>query len=263
MVANILFSLGLSFIVLLPIGIKWQLEKKIVISTAIFLGIGNYLIFSSWHEGLSYFKLGFFHLSTLVIISSLLILWRFYRDPERIPPPGDGIIISPADGKIIYVRRFEGREIPYSEKGGKKFMLDDFVTSNLLPNGGYDIGISMNYLDVHVNRSPISGKICCLKHIKGLFLSLRKKEAIIQNERVLTIIENSRIKIGVVQIASRLVRKITPYLTPDSEVMVGQRIGAIRFGSQVDVILPDISSLKILVDEGEKVLAGLTVIAKI
>ena len=137
----------------------------------------------------------------------------------------------------------------------------DFVQSNLLPGEGILIGIAMNFLDVHVNRSPIGGRVSLLKHIKGLFISLKKKEAVIQNERVLTIIDNRSIKIGIVQIASRLVRKITPYIKEGQEVRKGQRIGMIRFGSQVDLCLPDLPSLRLNVSPGDKVKAGVSVVA--
>lgn len=90
---------------------------------------------------------------------------------------------------------------------------------------------------------------------------MKKKEAVIQNERLLTVIENGHFKMGIVQIASRLVRKIIPYLKQGSEVRSGQRIGAIRFGSQVDVILPDLPSLSIEVSPGEKVKAGISIVA--
>ena len=119
----------------------------------------------------------------------------------------------------------------------------------------------MNYLNVHVNRAPIGGRVCLLKHIKGLFISLKKKEAVIQNERVITIIENGDIKVGIVQIASRLVRKIIPYLKQGDQVTMGQRIGVIRFGSQVDLVLPDLPFLKIEVNPKDKVTAGISIIA--
>jgi phosphatidylserine decarboxylase len=201
------------------------------------------------------------NLLLILSISVSALLLRFYRDPERIPPEGDNIILSPADGKIIYVKKIEKGEIPFSEKKREKFSLNDFIQSDLFTEGGYLIGISMNYLDVHINRAPIGGKISLLKQIKGLFISLKERKAIIQNERVLTVIDNDKFKVGIVQIASRLVRKIVPYLQEGEEIKKGDRIGAIRFGSQVDLILPKPSSLRIKVSPGAKVKAGLSIIA--
>jgi phosphatidylserine decarboxylase len=121
----------------------------------------------------------------------------------------------------------------------------------------------MNFLDVHVNRAPIEGKIIFLKHIKGLFISLRKKEAIIKNERVLTVINNDSMMIGIVQIASRLVRKIVPYIKEGTFIQKGERIGLIRFGSQVDVIIPDLKNIQIKVIPKDKVKAGISIIASL
>ena len=119
----------------------------------------------------------------------------------------------------------------------------------------------MNYLNVHVNRAPIAGKNSFLKHIKGKFVSLKRKDAVIENERVLTVIDNGHFKVGIVQIASRLVRKIVSYLQEGQEIQKGQRIGIIRFGSQVDLVLPELASLQIQVALGTKVKAGISILA--
>lgn len=254
----------LAFFILVPLSIKWELEKRIVIPAAFFIGMlcGTFvnLVMIFWNIG--FFQILFLEILVIIIISILLLLWRFYRDPERLPPETRNVIMSPADGKVIYVKRIEKSKIPFSEKNGKKFSLDDFVQSNVLSDGRYLIGIALTYLDVHVNRAPISGRICVLKHIKGFFLSLKKKEAVIQNERALIVIENEHLKVGIVLIASRLVRKIVTYFEQDQAIQIGQKIGMIRFGSQVDLILPDVSSLQIEVRPGEKVKAGVSILAR-
>jgi phosphatidylserine decarboxylase len=119
----------------------------------------------------------------------------------------------------------------------------------------------MSFLDVHVNRAPLEGTVCFHKKINGLFLSLKNKEALLQNERALTVIESSGYRVGVVQIASRLVRNIVNYIEHGQEVVAGQRIGMIRFGSQVDIVLPDHPFLEIHVIQGQRVKAGLSVLA--
>lgn len=257
-------GLVLSFITLVPLGIKWELDKKIIIPAAFFIGIMSWLLVEGtttfWN--LTFYQILMFQVSVIGAISISLLLWRFYRDPERLPPEDENVILSPADGTIIYVKKMEDGEIPFSEKNGRRFPLNDFIRTDVLNSGAYLIGIAMNYLDVHVNRAPIGGRISLLKHIKGLFISLKKKEAVIQNERMLTVIENGHLKVGIVQIASRLVRKIIPYLREGREVRSGQRIGAIRFGSQVDLILPDLPSLTIEVNPGEKVKAGMSIMAR-
>lgn len=263
MVFVLLSSLALSFLLLIPLSLKWELEQKTVIPGIIFVGIAGGIITAwittAWNLGFGYTVV----IQILLIgsISGSLLLWRFFRDPERVPPANDNVIVSPADGRILYIKKIDQGEIPSSNKAGRRFPLHEFVQSDLLPSGGHLIGIAMNFLDVHVNRAPIPGRISYLKHIKGLFLSLKRQEALIQNERVLTIIENGRVKVGIVQIASRLVRKIVSFFPEGSEVQRGQRIGVIRFGSQVDLIIPDGQSLIIKVTEGEKVTAGISVLA--
>jgi len=258
-------SVMLSFLILVPLSIKWELERRLTIPATIFIGITSgsivFGMFTFLH--LSFYQIIVAEILLIGAISSSLLLWRFYRDPERVPPEDENVILSPADGEIIYVKSIENGEIPFSEKKGKAFSLNDFIQADVLPQGGYLIGIAMNYLDVHVNRAPISGRISLLKHIKGSFLSLKKKKAVIQNERILLVIDNKHFKLGVVQIASRLVRKIVPYVQEGQEIQKGTRIGAIRFGSQVDLILSDLPSIRIKVDPGEKVKAGLSIIATV
>ena len=256
-------GLALSFVILLPLGKKWEIENRVTVPAAAVIGLCCGAIAERlntlWH--LNYLHIVSIQIAVIGFIAGSLILWRFHRDPERKIPEGNDIIVSPADGKIIYVKKFRNGEIPFAEKNSRTFPLVDFVQSNLLPGEGILIGIAMNFLDVHVNRSPIDGRVSLLNHIKGLYISLKKKEAVIQNERVLTIIDNKCIKIAIVQIASRLVRKITPYIKEGQEVRKGQRIGMIRFGSQVDLCLPDLPSLRLNVSLGEKVKAGVSVVA--
>jgi phosphatidylserine decarboxylase len=258
-------SLILSLLTVVPLSIKWELERRITIPAAAFIGIisGGVVsgIFAFWN--LSFYQIIIMELLSIGAISSSLLLWRFYRDPERVPPANENVILSPADGQIKYVKKIEKGQIPFSEKKGKTFLLNDFVQADFLQQGGHLIGIGMNYLDVHVNRAPISGRISMVKHIKGSFISLKKKEAVLQNERNLIIIDNEYFRVGIVQIASRLVRKIIPYIRESQDIRRGTRIGAIRFGSQVDLILPDLLSIHIEVEPGENVKAGLSIIATI
>ena len=256
-------GLLISLVMLVPLSIKWELERKLTIPAAVFIGIisGSIVqgIDAVWNLNVSLIIA--IEILLTGVISSSLLLWRFYRDPERVPPADKNVILSPADGEVIYVKKIEKGIIPFSDKKGKKFSLNDFVQSDVLPQGGYLIGIAMNYLDVHVNRAPIGGRISLLKHIRGSFLSLKKKEAVIQNERNLIVIDNEYIKLGIVQIASRLVRKIVPFIQEGQDIQKGERIGAIRFGSQVDLVLPNLPSIHINVNPGEKVKAGITIMA--
>jgi phosphatidylserine decarboxylase len=261
----IVFSgIVLALIILIPLSIKWELEKRIIVPAALFIGIlsGVFVNLLVVFWDLGFYQILFLEIFVITTMSVLLLLWRFYRDPERQPPETRNVILSPADGRVIYIKRIEKGEIPSSEKNGRKFFLDDFIHSNVFSSGTYLVGIQLTYLDVHVNRAPISGRICALKHIKGVFLSLKKKEAVFQNERALIAIENEQLRLGIVMIASRLVRKIITYVQEDQEIQIGDRIGVIRFGSQVDLILPDVSSLQVEVRQGEQIKAGVSVLAR-
>ena len=191
----------------------------------------------------------------------IVILFRFYRDPERISPPGENFIVSPADGKVMYVKEIHRGKVPLSTKGGKQFELTELTRTNLVEQPTYLIGIEMSILNVHVNRAPIPGKIVMQKRVNGDFISLKNPEAPIRNSRLTTVIENGRIRIAVIQIASRLVRLITSFVKPGDELSLGQRLGMIKFGSQVDLVLPQLEGLRILAEVGKQVKAGVSVLA--
>ena len=197
----------------------------------------------------------------VLAVGAASVLGMFYRDPKRITPAKKGIIVSPADGRIIYIRKIESGKIPSSIKGKHNIPLEELAKVDLL-NSGYIIGIVMSILNIHKTRSPISGKIILNKHTSGKFLSLKKSESEVLNERNTVIIDNAYFKIGVVEIASRLVRRIDSYIAEGDIVNIGKKIGMIKFGSQVDIILPELAGFRIVVAEGEQVRGGTTIIAK-
>lgn len=259
----VISSVILALIILIPISIKGNIDKSLSIPSATLVGLlsGAIIYLIMMFRNLWPYQIIILQIFFIFLISGIIILWRFFRDPDRIPPGDENDILSPADGKVIYVKRIEKGKIPFSEKNGKKFSLKDYIQTDTLWNGGYLIGIEMTVLDVHVNRAPITGKINLLKLIKGKFLSMKREEAIIQNERAIIVVENEHLKLGVVQIATRLVRSIISYIQEGEKVNRGDRIGMIRFGSQVDVILPERPPLRITVKPGEQVMAGLSIIA--
>ena len=258
-------SLVLALILLPLLAWKWRINMKIAIPAAAVIGGLSGVIVSGIDSLAGNFGMAaliFIELLFIFLITFLAIIFKFYRDPERAPLETEGVILSPADGKVIYVKEVEEGSPLVSTKGEKRFELNEVLATDSLADVACLIGIDMNMLNVHVNRSPIEGKITLQKHTKGKFLSLRRQESDILNERVTMIIDNGVFRIGVVQIASRLVRRIVSYLKEDSSVMIGQRIGAIIFGSQVDVAIPQIENLKISVKPGDEVIAGISVIAR-
>jgi phosphatidylserine decarboxylase len=193
-----------------------------------------------------------------------LFLIYFFRDPERFPPQRDNVIVAPADGKIVYSRRIDNGRFLWSLKKGKKIPLREIAwTDDVKTRSGFIIGIFMSRWDVHVNRSPISGKIVKAVHKKGKFVPMTKEEFELENERNVIFLEHpSGFRSVVVQIASFTVRRISCYVKEGDHVSIGDRIGMVKFGSQVDLIIPDLHQLKILVKQGEKVRAGETIIAE-
>ena len=192
-----------------------------------------------------------------------LLAFRFYRDPERTPPDNQDTIVSPADGVVIYVRRSRGGILPVSTKHGHDYRLVELTKTPLSSWEAVVIGIGMSFTDVHVNRAPINGTVTLQRHFPGRFGSLRQPEMVFANERATTLIERDGFQVAVVQIASRLVRNIVALVSPGQYVSLGQRIGVIRFGSQVDLVLPDRGNLRITVQEGQRVRAGESVVATI
>lgn len=179
-------------------------------------------------------------------IGFVLTLWcvYFFRDPERVVPEKTNILVSPADGKIV----FSG----LSKSPG-----------NLSDNKQLDlnkVSIFMNVFDVHVNRIPISGKITWLKYVPGTFLNASLDKSSENNERMIVKIEVSKgVFVYVVQIAGLIARRIKCELTENESVTMGQRYGLIRFGSRVDVYFP--KNFNLLVNKGQTSISGETIIA--
>ena len=185
---------------------------------------------------------------------------RFWRTPRRKSSAGPGQVISPADGSIIYVRKLEKGEIPVAVKENGYSRLEELAKTSLLDDLGWQVGINMTPFDVHKNCAPISGRIVLNQHFNGKFWSLKDMKSQTENERNTYVIQNDDTKVGVVQIASRMVRRIDSYVKEGEMVDQGDWLGMIRFGSQVDVILP--ADYNIMVEHGEQVYAAQTIIAE-
>lgn len=199
-------------------------------------------------------------LLTLLVTAGFLA-FRFFRDPERPAVPRDDVVLSPADGEVVYVRRFESGVLPVAEKHGRSYTLTELTRTQVQTDDAVVVGIGMSFLDVHVNRAPVAGRVRAVDHFAGSFGSLREPEMVFQNERVTTVIVAPHLEVAVVQIASRLVRQIVTFVRQDEEVALGQRIGMIRFGSQVDVVMPARGDLVVSVSVGDRVRAGESLLA--
>jgi len=184
---------------------------------------------------------------------------RFWRTPKREIHAKKNEIVSPADGNVIYIKKIEQNNIPISVKNGEISSLKELIKTDLIKQPCWLIGINMTPFDVHKNCAPIDGEIILNKHTKGKFFSLKVIESEVENERNTIIIKNDKIQVGFTQIASRLVRKIAVYKKEGMYVQKGDWLGMIRFGSQVDVIIPINCDIK--VNLKEQIYAGKTILA--
>ena len=167
----------------------------------------------------------------------------FFRDPERVTPFRDGLVISPADGRISAIEKV----IPPPELDLER----EPITR---------ISVFMNVFDVHVNRSPLEARIARISYIPGIFLNADLDKASEDNERqALTLELADGRRIGVVQIAGLIARRIVKFVNEGERLVAGQRFGLIRFGSRVDVYLP--RGVNALVAIGQRAIAGETVFA--
>lgn len=244
---------------------KWKVKIKIAAISGIFIGFLAALFTNLIYASMEKLEVYWWVITELIfigIITSLIIALRFYRNPERYPEETKNVILAPADGTVVYVQAIEKGSALVSTKGDRKFKLDEILATDLTNDATYLIGIDMNVLNIHVNRSPIAGNVMLLKRTEGRFISLRKQDSEIINERVTTVIDNGSFKVAVVQIASRLVRRIVTYIKEGNTLEIGQRIGAIVFGSQVDAAIPRLENLRIEVKPGDEVQAGISVLAR-
>ncbi len=222
------------------------------------------LIYLAVHRYFSVSNLVAYALSLLALLISGIgvVMWQFFRDPERIPPDVLNAIIAPADGKIIYVREVAAGTVPCAIKGKKNIEISEITKTGALDTtDGYIIGICMSVLDVHITRAPIGGKITSIESFPGRTLSPKDWRSEIENPRTTLIIEGDAQRIVVTEMGTPYVSKILSFVGVGAPVVRGQRIGKITWGSQVDVIIPS-AEVEILVKEGDAVTAGETILAR-
>ena len=264
MSAYLIAGAALALATALPLAWKWQLgvlpAALVVLAASLPAGIIVSGLSSLAHLTMIADMLAVWGIAILGCVGGLLIF--FFRDPERTPPGNTGVITSPADGLVIYVREVQAGRVPEAEKKGRSYPIRE-LSGTTLGGGMVAIGISMNLANVHVNRAPIGGRATLVRRVPGMFGSLRNPAMILSNERTTTLIETEELQVAVVQIASRLVRRIATFVVEGDAVRQGQRIGAIRFGSQVDMLVPAGAGIRLAVGEGDKVVAGQTIVAVI
>src|SRR5271165_5939853 len=185
-----------------------------------------------------HFFLGGWMWSIVPVLLAVFFLW-FFRDPERTVPQGEGLVVSPADGKVTEVLR---------------------VTT---PEGeALRLSIFLNVFNVHVNRSPIGGVLRVVRYQKGEFLNAMNPSSAEKNEQNLAVVQSDEgYTVTFKQIAGLLARRIVFKPVPGARLERGERIGLIKFGSRVDVLLPGTAALR--VKNGDHVKGGSTILANI
>ena len=182
--------------------------------------------------------------SPLGWLGTLATIWcaYFFRDPPRVTPVRDGLVVAPADGRVSQVTSV----VPQSDLG---------LGNKPLPR----ISIFMSVFDCHVNRSPVAGKIEKIVYHPGKFLNADLDKASLDNERNCLVIATPGVRIAVVQIAGLVARRIVCFVRTGQSIGAGERFGMIRFGSRLDVYLPE--GTQPLVATGQTSIGGETILA--
>ena len=210
-----------------------QYGRDVVAVVAVAVIIGSVLawLFIDW-EVLRFVSIG-------LLIVVLLFTLNFFRDPDRKPPVGEGLVLSPADGKVVLIK--------------------DIRENLYLKSDAVQVSIFMSPLNVHVNRYPINGTVGYFEHIAGEYLVALEEKSSERNERTLIGVERDGKKVLFKQIAGFVARRIVADIKVGDKAVAGERFGMIRFGSRVDVLVPKGSDVKVKL--GDKTVAGETVVA--
>ncbi|HXM34091.1 MAG TPA: phosphatidylserine decarboxylase family protein [Pyrinomonadaceae bacterium] len=184
------------------------------------------------------FGIGYWALALPFVIVSAFMIY-FFRDPHRLPPSEPDIVVAPADGRVTrVVSLVSGAE-----------------------NSPTLISIFLSPLDVHINRSPIAGRVTDVSYTRGKFLMATNEQASLVNEQNALTIEGDKVSVVCKQIAGILARRIVCWKRKNDQVTRGERIGLIKFSSRTDLVLP--ANVRVTVTEGMKVQGGTTIIGRI
>jgi len=208
----------------------------------IFAKEGHLWVFGSWIFFMVTLPFGRWWLTAPAFLFSLFAMW-FFRNPEREPPKEDGIYVSPADGKVLKVE-------------------DQVEESRYLHRKMKRVCIFMSPFNVHINRVPRSGTAVEVIYNHGKFFSANLEKASLDNEQNAVIARDEKDRVYMfVQIAGFIARRIVCYARAGKEILIGQRVGLIKFGSRVDLYLP--LEAEINIKPGDRVKAGQTIIGRL
>jgi phosphatidylserine decarboxylase len=178
------------------------------------------------------------------LLVGLAVLW-FFRNPRRIPPAGVGLVVAPADGRVVTVA--------------------DVAHDEYLGGPAVQIGIFLSVFDVHVNRTPVASRVIGLTYRRGKFLNALLPASARENEQLALRLEENEPpyrRFVVRQIAGAIARRIVCWVAPGQELARGEAFGMIKLGSRTELLLPQDPDLQLLVRPGQRVYAGTTVLAR-
>lgn len=184
---------------------------------------------------------GHAYLSVFPVCLTLFFLF-FFRNPKRVVPTDESLLLAPADGRVM---------------GITEFFDDEFLGEEAIK-----VVIFLSVFDVHINRSPVQGEIKYQRYTCGGFRPAFEKKASFENERHAIGVENDRLKVLVIQVAGLLARRIVSWVTVGHHLTQGDRYGMIKFGSSTELVVPK-AKVEILAKKGQHVTGGETVIGRI
>jgi phosphatidylserine decarboxylase len=178
------------------------------------------------------------------VVLTLLVMW-FFRNPRRIAPTEPGLVISPADGLVVSCTELPG---------------DSFIQGPVM-----EIGIFLSVFDVHINRTPVAARVIGMTYFRGKFLNALLPASARENEQLAVRLEENEApyrRFVVRQIAGAIARRIVCWVAPGEELTRGAAFGMIKFGSRTEILMQQDPDLELLVKPGDRVRAGVTVLAR-
>jgi len=181
---------------------------------------------------------GFYPAAAMFFLLALFVAF-FFRHPHREAPTDERLIVSPADGRVVVVRPLDTED----------------------PGSGTLVSIFLSVFDVHVNRSPLAGKITGIEYRRGKFMIATNHRASVENEQNVVTVENGQVQVVFKQIAGVLARRIVFWKKVGDQVALGESVGLIKFGSRTDLLLPP--QVSVTVKPGDRVKGGTSIIGEV
>jgi len=183
-------------------------------------------------------------LAAVPAVLGLCVVW-FFRNPHRVVPQEAGLVVSPADGKVVHIEEIE---------------FDEFIGGPALL-----IGIFLSIFNVHINRSPVAARVIGLRYRRGKFLNALRPESAKENEQVAIRLEENAVphrRMIVRQITGAIARRIVCWVKPGDDLAAGEQFGMIKLGSRTEIVIPRDPSLRIVIKLGDTVKAGASILAR-